>query len=175
VEAICFSKKSADFHQTVQHCIPEDINIHTDRSENLRSTIFPLWSKCCKRRRSEICSSPFRQRCSSCMYHLYSTKIHTRQYLNLEWILCMNRDSDWRRTGRLRGQSTSPGRVRNFLFSSSSRPALGPIHLPIQWVPGALSLVVKRPERKADHSPPTSVEVKKTWIYTSTPPYVFMA
>jgi hypothetical protein len=24
-------------------------------------------------------------------------------------------------------------------------------------------------------SPPTSAEVKKTWIYTSTPPYVFMA
>jgi hypothetical protein len=27
----------------------------------------------------------------------------------------------------------------------------------------------------ADHSPPTSVEVKKTWVYTSTPAYVFMA
>jgi hypothetical protein len=27
----------------------------------------------------------------------------------------------------------------------------------------------------ADHSPPTSAEVKKMWIYTSTPPYVFMA
>jgi hypothetical protein len=25
------------------------------------------------------------------------------------------------------------------------------------------------------HSPPTSAEVKNTWIYTSTPPYVFMA
>jgi hypothetical protein len=38
-----------------------------------------------------------------------------------------------------------------------------------------LSLGVKRPGREADHSPPTSAEVKKTWIYTSTPPYVFMA
>jgi hypothetical protein len=28
---------------------------------------------------------------------------------------------------------------------------------------------------EADHSPPTSAEVKKTWMYTSTPPYVFMA
>jgi hypothetical protein len=27
--------------------------------------------------------------------------------------------------------------------------------------------------READHSPPTSAEVKKTWIYTSTPPYAF--
>jgi hypothetical protein len=27
---------------------------------------------------------------------------------------------------------------------------------------------------EADHSPPTSAEVKKTWFYTSTPPYAFM-
>jgi hypothetical protein len=34
---------------------------------------------------------------------------------------------------------------------------------------------VKRPGREADHSPPTSAEVNKMWIYTSTPPYAFMA
>jgi hypothetical protein len=34
---------------------------------------------------------------------------------------------------------------------------------------------VKRPRREADHSPPTSAEVKKTWIYTSPPLYAFMA
>jgi hypothetical protein len=33
---------------------------------------------------------------------------------------------------------------------------------------------VKRPGPEADHSPPTSAEVKKTWVYTSTPPYDFM-
>jgi hypothetical protein len=33
---------------------------------------------------------------------------------------------------------------------------------------------VKRQGREPDHSPPTSAEVKKTWIYTSTPPYTFM-
>jgi hypothetical protein len=33
---------------------------------------------------------------------------------------------------------------------------------------------VKRPGRGANHSPPSSAEVKNTWIYTSTPPYVFM-
>jgi hypothetical protein len=33
---------------------------------------------------------------------------------------------------------------------------------------------VKRPGREADHSPPTSAEVKKMWIYTPTPPYAFM-
>jgi hypothetical protein len=34
---------------------------------------------------------------------------------------------------------------------------------------------VRRQGREADHSPTTSAEVKKMWIYTSTPPYVFMA
>jgi hypothetical protein len=42
---------------------------------------------------------------------------------------------------------------------------------PIQWVPGVLSLGVKRPWREADHSLPN----KKMWIYISTPPYAFMA
>jgi hypothetical protein len=32
------------------------------------------------------------------------------------------------------------------------------------------SLEIKRPGREADHSSPTSGEVKKTCIYTSTPP-----
>jgi hypothetical protein len=38
-----------------------------------------------------------------------------------------------------------------------------------------LSPGVKRQGSEADYSPPTSVEVRNTWIYTSTPPYVFMA
>jgi hypothetical protein len=28
---------------------------------------------------------------------------------------------------------------------------------------------------EADHSPPANAEVKKMWIYTSTPQYIFMA
>jgi hypothetical protein len=40
---------------------------------------------------------------------------------------------------------------------------------------GFSSLGVKRPGRQADHSPPTSAEVKKMCIYTSAPPYVFMS
>jgi hypothetical protein len=39
---------------------------------------------------------------------------------------------------------------------------------------GTFSRGVKRQGREADHSPPSSAEVKKTWIYTSTPPYVYM-
>jgi hypothetical protein len=34
---------------------------------------------------------------------------------------------------------------------------------------------IQRPGRETDHSTPTSAEVKKMWIYTSTPPHVFMA
>jgi hypothetical protein len=38
---------------------------------------------------------------------------------------------------------------------------LGPTQPPIQWERGALSLGVKRPGREADHSPPSSAEVKE--------------
>jgi hypothetical protein len=34
---------------------------------------------------------------------------------------------------------------------------------------------VKQQGCEADHSPPTSAEVKKTWIYTFAPPQAFMA
>jgi hypothetical protein len=50
-----------------------------------------------------------------------------------------------------------------FLFTTTSRTALGPTQPPIQWIPGALSLGVKRPVREADHSPPSSAEVKE-WV-----------
>jgi hypothetical protein len=53
-----------------------------------------------------------------------------------------------------------------FLFSTQP---------PIQWVPGALSLGTKRPGCEADHSPPSSAEVKNAWSYTSIPQYTFMA
>jgi hypothetical protein len=46
----------------------------------------------------------------------------------------------------------------------------GPTQPPIQWVPGTLSLGVKRPRREADHSPPSSAKVKNAWSYTSITP-----
>jgi hypothetical protein len=45
----------------------------------------------------------------------------------------------------------SPGRFKNFHFSVSSTPALGPTQPPIQWVPGALFPGVKRSGFEADH------------------------
>jgi hypothetical protein len=62
-----------------------------------------------------------------------------------------------------------------FLFTTASRTALGPTQPPIQWVPAAFSLGVKRPGREVDHLPPSSAEVKNASSYTSTPQYVFMA
>jgi hypothetical protein len=68
-----------------------------------------------------------------------------------------------------------PAGAGNFLFTTASRTALGPTQPPIHWVPGALSLGVKRPGRGADHSPPSSAEVKE-WVELylhclNTPPW----
>jgi hypothetical protein len=57
----------------------------------------------------------------------------------------------------------------SFLFTTASRTALGPTQPTNQWLPGALSLAVKRPGREAHHSPPSSTDVKNAWSYTSTP------
>jgi hypothetical protein len=64
---------------------------------------------------------------------------------------------------------SSPSRFKNFLFSALPRLILGSTHPPIQWVQGALSPGVKQPGHEADHSSPTSVEVKGMWIYTFSP------
>jgi hypothetical protein len=87
----------------------------------------------------------------------------------------ISRYRDWLRAGRPRGRSSSPGRGKISFLSTSSRPVLGPTQPPIQWVQGALSTEVKRPEHEADHSPASNADVKNTWIYTYTPPYVLMA
>jgi len=48
-----------------------------------------------------------------------------------------------------------------FLFTTASRMALGPTQPPILWVLGAFSLGIKQPGCEADHSPPSSAEVKE--------------
>jgi hypothetical protein len=44
----------------------------------------------------------------------------------------------------------------------------------IQWIPGVISLGVKRVGCEADYSLPSNAEVKNPWSYTSTPKYVCM-
>jgi hypothetical protein len=61
------------------------------------------------------------------------------------------------------------------LFSSPPcLSALRPTQRPVQWIPGSLSPRVKWPGRRADHSPPSSADVKNSRSYTSTPQYVIM-
>jgi hypothetical protein len=52
------------------------------------------------------------------------------------------------------------GRGKTFLFSTASRPPVGPTQLLIQWVLGAIFPGVERPGDETDHSPPTSAKVK---------------
>jgi hypothetical protein len=63
----------------------------------------------------------------------------------------------------LNGRSSIPGMGKFFLFSIASRLALGhtlAFHPITQWVPGAISSGTELPRRKADHSHPSSAEVK---------------
>jgi len=62
-----------------------------------------------------------------------------------------------------------PGGSGNFLFTTASTPYLGRTQPPTQWMPGTLSLGVKRPGCEANHSPPSSAVVENECIYTSTP------
>jgi hypothetical protein len=73
------------------------------------------------------------------------------------------------------GQTSSPGRVKN--LSSPRRPdrLWGPLNLLSNGYRRLFLRGVKRLGREVDHLPATSTEVKKMWIYTSTPPYAFMA
>jgi hypothetical protein len=86
-----------------------------------------------------------------------------------------SRYSDWLRAGR------PAVRVRvlvgSRIFPSPRRPnrLWGPPSLLSNCYRGAFFRGVKRSGREADHSPPTSAKVKNMWMYTSTPPYAFIA
>jgi hypothetical protein len=60
-----------------------------------------------------------------------------------------------------KGSIPGRGGERIFFFVTVSRPVVRPTKPPIQWVPGTLSLGVKRPGRESDHSPPSITEVKE--------------
>jgi hypothetical protein len=67
------------------------------------------------------------------------------------------------------GFDSGGGGAENFQNGSEAHPASYPM--------GATGSFprVKRSEREADHSPPSTAEVTNVYGYTSTPQYVFMA
>jgi hypothetical protein len=84
---------------------------------------------------------------------------YEEMFCNLNSSTLNIRYCDWLKAGRRRGRSSIPGKVKNFFFP----------HPHIRKLPRVLSPWVRRLERDADYSPPTSAEAKKTWIYASTP------
>ena len=150
-------------------------------------------------RQRQNTTSVARQYCCSCYYYYYyyyyyyEGDIDVDERMLLKWVLQIYKHMDWIHLAHDRNQqsislwsiSTSilgawitqsvqwlryaldgPGfKTRNeqeiFPISKTSKPALGPTHRSF--------LGVKRPGRDADHSSPTSAEVKDGWSYTSTP------
>jgi hypothetical protein len=157
METVHTSRMSVNFYQTAWCYITDDSTLHCHCCGNLKLsvliclyTLFIIW-----------------------LYILiFPKKIPV--FIELEELGYSSGYSDWLWAGWLRGWSSSPSRVKKFLFSTSSRPALGSTQPPIRWVPRALSPGVKRPGREADHLPPVSAEVKKMWIYASSSPYISM-
>jgi hypothetical protein len=77
--------------------------------------------------------------------------------------------SNWLRDGRPRSRSSSPGRGKNFLFSTSSWLATGSTQPPIQWLRWVLSPGLKQLGRESDHSIPSIAEVKNMWSVRPLP------
>jgi hypothetical protein len=80
------------------------------------------------------------------------------------------RYSNWLQAGQL-GFRVPVGSRFSLLHVVQTGSGTHPASYPMGT--GAFSLGIKQPGLEADHSPPTSADVKKTWIYTSTPPCLY--
>jgi hypothetical protein len=101
--------------------------------------------------------------------YIWHTHIHTHVCV---CVCVFSRDSSvvqrWATDWMIGG--SSPGRDWEFFSLPPRSDRLwGPSQPPIRWVPGAPSLGVKRSWCEADHSPPSSAEVKAARSYTSIP------
>jgi hypothetical protein len=73
----------------------------------------------------------------------------------------------------LRGEHVEKIRFLNYIaccFLYKTKDLSAP---PIQCIPGAISMAMKRPGRETDHSPLFHAQIISTLSYSSTPPYVF--
>ena len=59
--------------------------------------------------------------------------------------------------------------TRDFYFSKISRLTVGFTQLPVHWVSGVIFVGIKQVGREADHSSPSTAEVKNEWSYASAP------
>jgi hypothetical protein len=62
--------------------------------------------------------------------------------------------------------------VQDFSLCHSVQTGSGAYPIPYPVGTGVLSSGVKRPGREANHSPPSTAEVKNVYSHTPTPPYV---
>jgi hypothetical protein len=76
---------------------------------------------------------------------------------------------------RPRDRSSSPGGGQESVLLRVVQTCSGVHTASYQMDKGGFSSGIKGPVREAHHSLPASAEVKKTWVYISTPQYVFMA
>jgi hypothetical protein len=65
-----------------------------------------------------------------------------------------------------------PVEARFFFSPRNANRFWGPPSLLSNRYRGPFPQRIKQPEREADHSPPTSTEVKNTWIYTTPPAFL---
>jgi len=73
------------------------------------------------------------------------------------------------------GGSSPDGSWEFFSSPPCTHRLWGPPSLLSNGYQGFFPWGVRMPEREADHSPKSSVEVENAWSYISTPQYVFMA
>lgn len=88
--------------------------------------------------------------------------------MNQNYCYCRSQDSTISTVTRLRAERYWQ-RQEIILFSKTSELVLKLTQLPILKVAEALSSGVKWPGHEADHSPPSSAQVKNEWGYISTP------
>jgi hypothetical protein len=114
---------------------------------------------------------------------LICANLHVTNTLKGHYCLCIfevyghwneQRQSYWSGDSSV-GMMDSDSRQRRYIFiySTASRQDLVPTQSPIEWVLGALPLGIKRLEREANYSPPSTAEVENG--EATTHPQVFMA
>jgi hypothetical protein len=94
-------------------------------------------------------------RFTTMMYHYQVSR-----YLECKSAESVDRTHIIRSRDRSLGIVTGYGLDGQGLNTGRGRLALGPTHPPIQWLPGSLSLGIKRSGHEVDHSPLSSAKVK---------------